>query len=87
MPRTKEKKLGIRFQITTILPLKLRTSEERDMFMESDIHRDIVFTTGRMVTLVPPFIWGITQEDASDSPGIQLIAVLLVDMNKCHTAE
>lgn len=58
---TKEEKLELRFQVTT-LPLKLRASEEGHMFMKGDIHRDKVPTTGRMIAIVPLFIRCITRK-------------------------
>jgi len=48
------------------LPLRLRTSKERLCFMKGDILGNIDFTTLRVITFVPLFVGGITDEDTFD---------------------
>jgi len=45
------------------LPLKLKTKKERLYFMKGDILGNIDFMTLRVITFVPFFVGGITDED------------------------
>jgi len=57
-------------QLLEYSPLKLRTRKERLCFMEGDVFGNINFTTLRMITFVPLFVGGITDEDTFDGARI-----------------
>jgi len=50
-------------QLLEYFPLKLRTRKEGLCFMKGDILGNIDFTTLRVITFVPFFVGGITDED------------------------
>jgi len=52
------------------LPLKLRTRKEGVRFVKGDNLGDIDFMTLRVITFVPIFVRGITDEDTFDGQKI-----------------
>lgn len=68
----KAHKLKLIFEVILSLPLRLRTSEVRQLFMKGDIFINKALMTRRMITFVPYYFRRITHKDTSKSPRIRL---------------
>jgi len=68
-------------------PLKLGIRKEGLCFMKGDILGNINFTTLRVITFVPLFVGGITNEETFDGVRILITPIKTMNMDKSRTTK